>query len=171
MRQRPIDGLLDNSPMFRVRSHLIPYILLKLIIIDIHMLTAILLQSLDILTAQSGDEAIHWHREDDHPAISYVLRFEFAVWYDFLIAEEFEAGETFAFVVGIVDCPDLPLAGGQRPLIVLSDVDMVFFLHFASKYDVEVGDLLTGLCDDLPIEVEFDASIVVEIASFFVFEV
>lgn len=53
---------------------------------------------------------------------------------------------------------------------MLTDVDVVLFLNFASEDDVEVFDLFSSLGNDLPIKVKLDVAVIVEVPSFFVFD-
>lgn len=51
MSQGPIDGLLDDTAVFRVGSHLISDILFELIVVDVDVFASILLQPLYVFTA------------------------------------------------------------------------------------------------------------------------
>ena len=169
--ERAVDGLLDDAPVLGVGADLVADVLLELVVVDVDVLGPVLLETLDVLGGEGGDEGVDGHGEEDEPALGGVLGLELAVGDDFLVAEEVEAGEQLALVEGVVDRADLPLARGQRPLVVLADVDVVLLLHLAPEHHVEESHFLAGLGDGLPVEVELDAAVAVEGPGLFVLEV
>ena len=74
-------------------------------------------------------------------------------------------------MVGVVDCPDFPFSGWERPLVVLSDVDVVLLGHFSPKNEVKMGHLAAGFSDGLAVEVEPQLAFVEKSVGLFVLEV
>ena len=57
-------------------------------------------------------------------------------------------------VVGVVHRSHLPLAIGQGPFVVLSDVNMVLLLNLALNNEIEPTHLRPRLLDSVPFEEE-----------------
>ena len=66
MRQRSIDGLLDDTALVTHRSRPIPYRLLQLPVVDVHMLTTVFFEAFDVLIGEVAQEGLDGQGKDDH---------------------------------------------------------------------------------------------------------
>lgn len=74
-------------------------------------------------------------------------------------------------LIAAIDCPNLPLIVFYRPLIVLSNINVVGSLHFPHEQNIELLGLLSLRANGVVFEKEFDLKVLHEHLRSFVFEV
>ena len=112
MGQWPSDGLFDDIPLLRKGPDSLPNIHLKFSIVDINILISVFFQPLRFLHSQLLDKGLRLHYKHNNPSLGNILRFQFVIGGDLLITKKLESFENVLFVIGIVDCSNLPFAVG-----------------------------------------------------------
>lgn len=135
------------------------------------MLISIFFQPFWLLNAQTFNKLLSIHCKQSYPSFGNVLRFIFTICCYFFITKKFKSFEDVLFVIWVVDCSNLPFSIGQRPFIVLSDVNMILLDDLTFEDDGKVRNIAAGFGNNLTIEVKSKLTILIKSLWFFIFQV
>jgi hypothetical protein len=111
------------------------------------------------------------HLEKYCPTVGYILSLEFKILHDFLITEEAIWADKFVLVIAVVDGSYFPTPMRQRPLVMFSNIYMIFFHQCTLINQVKSLFLTAGLLNYLSLKIALDLEAVIERKSFLIVQV